>query len=189
MKTVVIKSISIFLGLSLIVSLITNYVLYRHERNEERYVRFLYNQFIFSTDMATESLGEVNHGPADYRRSAVDTSDAANALSALVNYESLAQNFNSGESDISHVRQIAIFLSYVSLALVKQNPGFQTRRGIITMSPLSAKTLIFSIDHILMSNIRDSNIPTDKVSTVFDQIYNLIPQDFRSQHMLEFFYY
>lgn len=61
--------------------------------------------------------------------------------------------------------------------------------GLVTISQSSAKKTVFNIDDILMSNMKDSNIPTDKVSTVFGQMYHLIPQDFRSQNMLEFFYH
>jgi len=187
MKTFFFKWMKVFLGIVLVVSLIMNYMHYRHAKHEEQYVRLLYNQFIFYTDMAAESLGKVNHDPADYQRAAVDTADAANALSALDHYESVVQNPRSGESSTPHVHQIAIFLSYVSLAFVKKNPEFNTSNGLFTVSQSTAKKIVFNIDDILMSNIKNSTIPGDKVSAVFGQIYNLIPTDFHSQ--LEFFYH
>jgi hypothetical protein len=189
MKLIIIKAMSVLLGLVLIASLVTNYMYYRRLKHEEQYVRLLYNQCIFYTDMAAGTLGKVNHGTADYQRAAVDTSDAANALSALEHYESIVQHPTSGQPSTPHVKQISIFLSYVSLALVKRNPQFQTSNGLVTIRPSSAKTIVFKMDDILMSNIKDSNIPTDKVSTVFDQIYNLIPKDFNYQNMLDFFYH
>ena len=56
------------------------------------------------------------------------------------------------------------------------------------MSQQASKDTIVKINNILHTNMKDSNIPSDKVDAVFQQIDSLIPADIRSvQPVLTFF--
>lgn len=186
-RTRVWQALLTLFSIVLIVSLVMNYMHYKKTKREEQYVRLMYNQFMFDVSMAGDYLGAVN-SHVDYKRAAINTADAANVLNALENYEMIVDSNNSTTTSTPHIRDIADFLSYVSLAFVNENAQYRTSNGLVTITQPSAKSIMLKLNNILKSNMQDSNIPPDKVATVFNQINSLIPNDIRTQtSVLDFF--
>ena len=123
----------VLLGVVLIISLVMNYMNYKRTKREEQYVRLLYNQFIFDVLLTSNELGAVN-GHVNYKRAAVNTADAANVLHALENYEITVDRDDVETTSTPHIRDIANFLSYVSLAFVNENEQYLINSGTANQS-------------------------------------------------------
>lgn len=182
------NSVLVLLGILLIVSLVMNYMHYKKAQRAQQYVSLLYNQFIFDVMMASDYLGATD-GKTDYKRAAVDTADAANVLYAIDRYDFMVEHNYSEPASTPPVGETANFLSYVSLAFVNENMQYRTSNGLITITPATGKKIMLKINDIVKSNMKDSNIPPNKINSVFNQIGNLIPNDIRTGNLgiLEFF--
>lgn len=168
--------------IALIISLIFNSVYSKRMNREHQYSQLLTNQLIFYVSMSANNLGAINHA-IDYERAAIDMADAANALNYFNGYESVVRMNNS-----SQVGDIANYMSYVSLAFVNQNEKYLVNNKMITIDRKQGRDFVLRMNHILETNMKNSNIPLDKATTIFNQIYKLIPHDIRTKTgILQFF--
>lgn len=169
----------IVVSIGLVTSLILNNIYSKRINREHQYKHLLYNKLMFDIYSAEEQFSHPNH--LDFKRAAVNIADAASVLSDLDSQEEIVENGNI--TDTRRISKTANFMSYVSLALVGENTNYLTgssSQNVITITPNQAKDIVLKVSSIMKKNmVNGSDIPDNKIDSVYDQIDNLIPDDFQ----------
>lgn len=172
----------IVMSVGLIISLIMNNIYSKRINREHQYKHLLYNKLMFDVYSAANQFRDSNH--LDFKRAAVNMADAASVLSDLGSQEQIVENRNM--TNRSRINETANFMSYVSLALVGENDSYLTgssSQNVITITPKQAEAIVRKASAIFNKNmVNGSDIPDNKINSVYDQIDNLIPADFGTIH-------
>ena len=173
----VVSTVFIAVCLGLIISLIVNDVYSKRISREHQYTHMLYNHLMVDVYDAYPPQSSF----PGFQRAAVNMAYAASVLNDLYSQASIVDNENTTTTSV--IQEDANFVSYIALALVRNNDTYMVngRKNSITITPQQAKNLVIKISHIIFKNVvHGFDIPDAKIGAVYHGIYGLIPNDFKT---------
>jgi hypothetical protein len=170
-----------------IVSLYMNYLYFRKHQRTQEWRHFSYNWFVTGVVQGAYNLGYGGTPHRDPKRAAVSVGEAAMALEQMAAYTDIThtqttpemRDQNSFQSP-PHIEDVEHYLSYASAIMVNPNGAFHS--GDVA----DAEKYVVEITKLLFKEASQngvlSDIPDSKADTIFNQMYNLIPNSIIQQN-------